>query len=72
MIDIFVNLLFFLSGLDINLSVKGLTSLDKFIHLAAGARVEKDILDTLTFKFHHHTRVCSDFIKNGMMENMFT
>ena len=60
------------SGQDINLSIRGLTSLDKFINLAASARLEQDILDALTFKFHHHTRVCSDYVKHGIEDTMFT
>ena len=43
----------FISGQDINLAMKGLTSLDKFLCLAASAVSDREILQALNYKLKH-------------------
>ena len=58
------------SGMDINLGIRGIQSLDHFIHLVGMAENEKAILSALNFKNSHSRAVMQDFLKNGL-SNVF-
>ena len=61
----------FVSGQDINLAMKGLSSLDRFLCLAASAVTDREVLQALNYKLKHAKTIAQDYIKNGLKENMY-
>lgn len=61
----------FNTGMDINIGIKGLSSLQPFIEKVAVAETEHSIMSTLVYKMEHSDRVCKDFLKHGLKEYMF-
>lgn len=61
----------FNTGLDINLGLKGLTSLQPFIYKICTAETEHSIMKSLVFKMEHSDRICKDFLKYGLKEYIF-
>ena len=58
--------------MDINLGIRGVQSLDHFIHLAGMAENEKAILSALNFKNSHSRVVMQDYLKNGLKNVLYT
>ncbi|KAL4222882.1 hypothetical protein ACF0H5_018922 [Mactra antiquata] len=61
----------FNTGLDINIGLKGVTSLQPFIDMITVAEAEHSIMEALIFKMEHSDKICNDFIKFGLKEYMF-
>ena len=59
-------------GMDINLGVAGLQSLENFIRLASCADDEATILRALNDKFRHSRAVTQEFVRNGLKEFMYS
>ena len=60
-----------LPGQDINLAMKGLLSLERFLSLAASAVTDREIIEALNYKLKHAKAIAQDCIKNGLRENMY-
>ncbi len=52
--------------------MKGLTTLEKFLGLAAAAVTDREIIQALTHKHKHARTIAQDFIKNGLKETMYS
>ncbi|KAL4225399.1 hypothetical protein ACF0H5_016089 [Mactra antiquata] len=61
----------FNTGLDINIGLKSVTSLQPFIEMITVAETEHSIMETLIFKMEHSDKICKDFLKFGLKEYMF-
>ena len=57
--------------MDINLALKGLSSLEPFIEKIALAETEYSIMSTLIYKMEHSDKICREFLKHGLKEYMF-
>ncbi|XP_064641268.1 uncharacterized protein LOC135496080 isoform X1 [Lineus longissimus] len=62
----------FHSGMDINLGIRGLQSLHKFVRMAATAATERSILGALRYKSQHSNQVVQEYLKQGLRESMYT
>ncbi|KAK2166598.1 hypothetical protein LSH36_37g02019 [Paralvinella palmiformis] len=62
----------FHTGLDVNLGIDGLTSLAKFLQMAASADTERAILQALNYKHEHSKQLSQHFINNGLNAAMYT
>ncbi|PVD21113.1 hypothetical protein C0Q70_19279 [Pomacea canaliculata] len=60
------------TGLDVNIGIQGLQSLQQFLDMAAVADSEHSILTALALKSQHAEQVCKDFLRNGLREQMMT
>ena len=60
-----------LPGQDINLAMKGVLSLERFLGLAASAVTDREIVEALNYKLKHAKAIAQDCIKNGLRENMY-
>ena len=59
-----------LPGQGINLAMKGLLSLERFLGLAASAVTDQEIIEALSYKLKHAKAIAQDCIKNGLRESM--
>jgi hypothetical protein len=57
--------------MDINLGLKGLSSLQPFIEMITLAETEHSIMQSLVFKMEHSERICREFLKFGLKEYLF-
>ena len=60
------------SGMDVNVGIKGLTSLQPFIEKVVWAQTEYSILSALVYKMEHSDKVTKDFLKHGLKEYVFS
>ncbi|XP_060570065.1 uncharacterized protein LOC132728440 [Ruditapes philippinarum] len=56
------------TGMDINLGVKGLSSLQPFIEMVTLAETEYSIMQALVFKMEHSEKICRESLKYGLKE----
>ncbi|WAR11352.1 hypothetical protein MAR_025532 [Mya arenaria] len=61
----------FNTGMDINLGMKGLSSLEPFIERITVAETEYNIMSSLIYKMEHSDKICSDFLKHGLKDYLF-
>lgn len=59
------------SGLDVNLAIRGLSSLDTFVHQAACADCDETILAALRYKFQCHQAIGQEFVRSGLRSVMY-
>ncbi|GAB1598133.1 uncharacterized protein LOC106870828 isoform X1 [Argonauta hians] len=62
----------FSTGMDVNIGLKNLVTLPKFLEMASWAETENHITSVLTYKIRHSEKVCRNFVKSGLREYMFT
>ncbi|WAR11351.1 hypothetical protein MAR_025531 [Mya arenaria] len=61
----------FNTGMDINLGMKGLSSLEPFIDRITVAETEYNIMSSLIYKMEHSDKICREFLKHGLHEYLF-
>ena len=61
----------FFLGQNINLAMKGLLSLERFLGLAASAVTEREIVEAINFKLNHAKAITQDYLGNGLKESMY-
>lgn len=54
--------------MDVNVSIKGLNSMSKFINLIAESDTDYAIEQTLAFKIKDSERLCKDFTRTGLFD----
>ncbi|XP_064599220.1 uncharacterized protein LOC135465802 [Liolophura sinensis] len=62
----------FHTGMDVNVGLKGLETLQQFINMAAWCESEHAILETLLFKANHSEQVCKEFLRSGLRDYLFS
>ena len=60
-----------ISGLDVNIGIKGLMSLEPFIDKISLADTEHSIMAALIYKMEHSDKVSKDLLKHGLKEYIF-
>ncbi|KAM9807776.1 uncharacterized protein ACB057_005589 [Neosynchiropus ocellatus] len=60
------------TGCGVNLGMRGLESMGKFIYKTATAVDQNDILEALSVKMQHSRRVSEDFKNTGLTDSMFS
>lgn len=61
----------FNTGMDVNVGLKGLTSLQPFIEKVTIADTEHSIMTALIYKMEHSEKICKDFLRHGLKEYLF-
>ncbi|XP_060587705.1 uncharacterized protein LOC132743192 [Ruditapes philippinarum] len=61
----------FNTGLELNIGLQGLTTLEPFIEGVSLAETEHSIMHTLLFKMEHSDKICKDHLKYGLKEFIF-
>ncbi|WAR11350.1 hypothetical protein MAR_025530 [Mya arenaria] len=57
--------------MDINLGIKGLSSLEPFIDRITVAETEYNIMSSLIYTIEHSDKICREFVKHGLKEYLF-
>lgn len=57
--------------MDVNVGLKGLTSLQPFIEKITVADTEHSIMSALIYKMEHSDKICKDFLRHGLKEYFF-
>lgn len=60
-----------MAGMDVNMGIKGLGSLQPFIERITHAQTEYTIMSSLLYKMEHAEKMCRDMLRHGLREYMF-
>lgn len=63
---------FFLPGLDVNMAMKGLMTLNHLLELAACAQTEHDVMDAMVMKARHSENIAKHYLSKGLQQTVFS
>ncbi|PVD21275.1 hypothetical protein C0Q70_19446 [Pomacea canaliculata] len=62
----------FQTGLDVNMAMKGLMTLNHLLELAACAQTEHDVMDAMVMKARHSENIAKHYLSKGLQQTVFS